>query len=219
MSFAQLSVVGWVWGRDGRVESEKGRSSITFPVLMHRIALSHHHVFTISFLHSDSFFLSLPRLFWVESYGQANTLLSHVPVPNKPSHFSEGKATCLQKCSFHSIPMYFLTSFAQLSVVGWEWGRGGQVESERGARRDVLQSLSLFSCTPCSFSSLRLCSAQQLKQQFRSTLDASQWRGPHRFNRAVVLVVVHSLLGHSGSRRVVKPTHFLPSHVLSLSQL
>ena len=30
MYFAQLSVVGWVWGRDGRVESEKGRDETFF---------------------------------------------------------------------------------------------------------------------------------------------------------------------------------------------
>ena len=39
------------------------------------------------------------------------------------------------------------------------------------------------------------CSAQQLKQQLRSTLVASPWRGPHCLNIVVVLAVVHGLFG------------------------
>ena len=41
-------------------------------------------------------------------------------------------------------------------------------------------------------------SAQQLKHQLRSTLVAAQWRGPHCLNIAVVLAVVHGLLGLLG---------------------
>ena len=29
------------------------------------------------------------------------------PIPNRPSHFCGRKATCLQKSSFHCLPMYF----------------------------------------------------------------------------------------------------------------
>ena len=39
------------------------------------------------------------------------------------------------------------------------------------------------------------CSSQQLKQQLRSTLVATQWRGPHCLNIVVVLAVFHGLLG------------------------
>ena len=42
------------------------------------------------------------------------------------------------------------------------------------------------------------CSAQQLKQQLRSTLFASQWRGPHCLNIVVILPLVHVLLGLQG---------------------
>ena len=46
---------------------------------------------------------------------------------------------------------------------------------------------------------------QQLKQQLCSTLVAAQWWGPHCLNIAVVLAVVHGLLGLAGLERAVKP--------------
>ena len=63
------------------------------------------------------------------------------------------------------------------------------------------------------------CSTQQLKQ--RSTLDASHWRGPHCLNIAVVLTVVHGLLGplRVGARGRVTHSSPLPppTHAFSPS--
>ena len=42
-------------------------------------------------------------------------------------------------------------------------------------------------------------------QQLRSTLVATHWRGPHCLKIAVILAVVHGLLGLSGSERAVEP--------------
>ena len=49
------------------------------------------------------------------------------------------------------------------------------------------------------------CSAQQLKQQLRSTVFATQWRGPHCHNIFVVLAAVHGLLGLRG--RCARSSH------------
>ena len=65
----------------------------------------------------------------------------------------------------------------------------------------VLQQTCYGHC-PCD------CSARQLtEQQLRIALVAVQWRGPHWhcLNIAVVLAVVHGLLGLSGSERAVEP--------------
>ena len=49
----------------------------------------------------------------------------------------------------------------------------------------------------------------------RRTPAAAQWRGAHCLNTAVILAVVHGLLGLSGSERAVEPLTFSP--FLSLS--
>ena len=56
--------------------------------------------------------------------------------------------------------------------------------------------------------SLWLCSAQHLKQQLRSTLVATQWRGDTALTFSVVLAAVHGLLGLPG-RSAVEPSLFL----------
>ena len=48
-------------------------------------------------------------------------------------------------------------------------------------------------------------------QQLRSTLVATHWRGPHCLKIAVILAVVHGLLGLSGSERAVEPPTLSPS--------
>ena len=53
-------------------------------------------------------------------------------------------------------------------------------------------------------------SAQHLKQQLRNTAVATQWRGPHRLNIVVVLAVVYSLLGPSGSDCADEPLTLYP---------
>ena len=70
----------------------------------------------------------------------------------------------------------------------------------------VLQQTCYGHC-PCD------CSARQLtEQQLRIALVAVQWRGPHCLNIAVVLAVVHGLLGLSGERAVEPLTASLPPH-------
>ena len=47
--------------------------------------------------------------------------------------------------------------------------------------------------------------------QLRSTVAATQWRGPRSLNIVVVLAVVHGLLGLYGSERAVEPLTLSPS--------
>ena len=84
--------------------------------------------------------------------------------------------------------------------------------------------------------SLLLFSAQQLKQQLRSTLTASQWRGPHCLNIVVMVVVKqqqqqptnkqerkkeqhHHHQQQTNKREKTHPTHNPNYPVDSLSQL